>query len=148
MARSLILACGNPLRGDDGVAWQIAELLQGEFSQPQLEIRCAQQWTPEMAEAVSRSNLTIFVDSSAATAPGEIKLETLHARAENPSPTTHDCSPAILLALARELYQSVPRRALLLTIGGQSYEHGEQLSPIVRDALPAACERIRALLQE
>lgn len=148
MARSLILACGNPLRGDDGVAWRIAKLLQGETSQPQVEIHCAQQWTPELAEPISKSQLTIFVDSSAANAPGEIKLQTLPARAENPGPTTHDCSPVTLLALARELYQSGPDRAFLLTIGGQSFEHGEELSATVRAAVPVACEKIRALLQE
>jgi hydrogenase maturation protease len=148
MARSLVLACGNPLRGDDGVAWRVAELLQGEFSQSDVEICCALQWTPEMAEAISRSQLTVFVDCSAAISAGEIRLQPLWARTDDPGPTTHDCSPEALLAFARGLYPDVPERAFLLTIGGQSFEHSEQLSPVVRDALPAACERIRALLFE
>jgi Ni,Fe-hydrogenase maturation factor len=60
--------------------------------------------------------------------------------------TTHALGPAELLLLARELYGTVPARAFFLTIGGQSFEHTDQLSDVVRQAIPAACARIHALL--
>jgi hydrogenase maturation protease len=144
--RSIILACGNPLRGDDGVALRIVCSLQGGYADFNTEICCAQQWAPELAESLSRAELAIFVDASAAIPPGEIHLKQVSARSEHSNPTTHSLDPEQLLNLARELYQSVPERAFLLTIGGASFEHGEQLSAVVRQAMPAASNQIKALL--
>jgi len=38
MARVLIIAYGNPMRSDDGVAWRAAAALQGRFSSDEVEI--------------------------------------------------------------------------------------------------------------
>lgn len=146
MAQSIVLACGNPLRGDDGVALQVVCSLQHGYTEPDTEIRCAQQWTPELAERISKSDLVIFVDASAVIPPGEMRLEAISARQEHPSVATHSLNPEQLLTLAHELYQKAPERAFLLTIGGRSFDHGDQLSDVVRHAVPAACNQIKALL--
>jgi len=44
-----------------------------------------------------------------------------------------------LLALARDLYDSLPATAMLLTIGAGSTELGEEFSEPVLDAIPQAC---------
>jgi len=145
MTRSIILACGNPLRGDDGVAPQIARNLEPDAG-PGTEVLCVHQWTPELAESLSKSELAIFVDASAAIAAGEIYLQEISARSEKAGVTTHSLNPRRLLALARELYQKEPERAFLLTVGGASFEYGAQLSDVVRRAVPAACNQVKALL--
>jgi len=38
------------------------------------------------------------------------------------------------------------RRAFLLTIGGESFEHGDEFSSTVRRAIPTALTQIRALV--
>jgi hydrogenase maturation protease len=144
--RSVILACGNPLRGDDGVALRIVCSLQGGYADPNTEIRCAQQWTPELAESISKAELAIFVDASASVPPGEVRLEQVFAGDEHRSVATHSLRPEQLLTLANELYQEAPARAFLLTIGGASFGHGEQLSTVVRRVIPVACDQIKALL--
>jgi hydrogenase maturation protease len=146
MARAVILACGNPLRSDDGVALHIAHLVQSTLRGADVEFCCAQQWTPEMAESISRSGLAIFVDASASLAAGELQCREVCAPEEELGVTTHNCSPEELLALAQQLYRGAPRHAFLVTIGGKSFEHGEHLSEIVRRAMPAACQRIEELL--
>jgi hydrogenase maturation protease len=146
MMQSVILACGNPLRGDDGVAQQIVSSLQEGYTEPGIETCCAQQWTPELAESISRADLVIFVDASTSIPAGKMRLEQVYAPAGRPGTTTHSLSPVELLVLARELYQRAPARAYLLTVGGESFEHGHQLSDVVRQAIPAACNEIRALL--
>lgn len=70
MSHTIILACGNPLRGDDGIALHIACRLQDGYCDPKTEIRCAQQWTPELAERISKADLAIFVDESATAHAG------------------------------------------------------------------------------
>ena len=45
MARVLIVAYGNPLRSDDGVAWRAADLLAEKFSIPEVEmVRLLKVW--------------------------------------------------------------------------------------------------------
>jgi hydrogenase maturation protease len=146
MTQCIILACGNPLRGDDGVALRIVCSFQDGYTDPETEIFCAQQWTPELAESISKSQLAIFVDASAAIPPGEIRLQTVASSHEPPGLTTHSLSPERLLELSLELFQKVPERALILTIGGASFEHGDQLSELVQKAVPAACNQLKALL--
>jgi hydrogenase maturation protease len=146
MSRTLLLACGNSLRGDDGVAPCVADCLRE--SDLATQIHSALQWTPELAEPISQAELVIFVDASASLQPGEIACMAVRPIYKSPSSLTHQTSPASLLALAEELYGKVPARAYLLTIGGASFEMGEGLSADVRRAVPRATERIRTLLAE
>ena len=145
MSRAIILACGNPLRGDDGIAWHIARCLQCGYGDPETEVRCSQQWSPELTERISEANLAIFVDASAALPPGKIRLQAISLSNDSPGAATHSLSPARLLTLANELYGRVPERAFLLTIGGAAFEHGDKLSRPVRSAIPEALAQIRAL---
>ena len=49
--RCLILACGNTLRGDDGVGPWLAEWAENQFrTESQICVIARQQWTPELAE--------------------------------------------------------------------------------------------------
>lgn len=124
----------------------IACRLQEGHCDPEMEIRCAQQWTPELAERISKADVAIFVDASAAIPAGAIQLQPVLSAKERPGATTHSLSPGQLLALASELYEKVPERAFLLTIGGESFGHGVGFSVPVRRAIPAALTQIRALV--
>jgi hydrogenase maturation protease len=147
MIRALILTCGNPLRGDDGVGLQIAHSLSIGICDPDTEIYSQQQWTPELAEAISRADLVIFVDASVAVAPGEVRAQPISPDSSaTVSSMSHTCSPSGLLALAQLLYGRTPERSYLITVGGQSFEHSDWLSDVVKRAVPLAIERIRALL--
>ncbi len=146
MGGVLILACGNPLRGDDAVAWRIAESLQGLVACSDAEIVCSQQLAPEMAESVSRAECVIFVDASAAAPPGCVSLVPIAADKDCPASLTHQLNPAAILALSNALYGKSPTRAVLLTVGGERFELSEGLSPAVSQAVPEAVERIEGLL--
>src|ERR1700690_711381 len=122
MNRALILACGNVIRGDDGVAPFIARYLASNFCDPQTEIHSSQQWTPELAEIISQSEMVIFLDASAALPPGEVQTQRIAAGALPAGRLTHSVNPGELLALAERLYGRVPETVFLLTIGGQSFE--------------------------
>jgi Ni,Fe-hydrogenase maturation factor len=55
---------------------------------------------------------------------------------------THHLGAPELLALSRDIYDSQPSNALLVTIGAGSTELGEIFSDAVAAALPAACRLI------
>lgn len=145
MSRVLVLACGNALRGDDGVALHIASCVNGACG-ADTHVHADQQWTPELAQPISEAEIVVFLDASASMAPGEIACRELDPSSRSESSFTHQVSPEALLTLARELYGSHPAHAYLLTVGGASFQLQEGLSEPVSHAIPQAIERIKALL--
>jgi hydrogenase maturation protease len=145
MGRVLVLACGNALRGDDGVALHIASCVNGVCG-PDTLVHTDQQWTPELAQPISQAEMVVFLDASASMPPGEIVCSELGAGGSSASSFTHQISPEALLTLAQDLYGSHPSHAYLLTVGGASFDLKEGLSEPVRHAIPQAIERIKALL--
>ena len=74
--RLLIVAYGNPLRSDDGVAWRAAAALPETFLPEEAEIVTVHQLGPELAESASRSECVIFVDAASGPGhPGEIQAK-------------------------------------------------------------------------
>ena len=142
-ARCLILACGNTMRGDDGVGLWLAEWAEQRFAD-QLGVRVIadHQWTPELAEDVARAQSVLFIDCSLDTAPGSLHLTPLEPAAAGQGINTHHQNATELLALANELYHSLPSNPQLLTIGAGSIEFGEAFSAAVSAALPEACRLI------
>ncbi len=148
MARKLVLACGNTLRGDDGVGWAIAERLDGDSSLADVEVVVAHQLTPEMAEPISLAETVVFVDCSAVSHAGEVSVFSVEAASKDNSSLTHNVDPANLLALSREIFASAPHRAFAVTVGGGSFELIEELTEAVRLAIPEAVLVIKKLLNE
>jgi hydrogenase maturation protease len=145
--RCLILACGNTLRSDDGVGPWLAEWAEKRFaSEADVRVLSRQQWTPELAEEIARAESVLFIDCSVDSAPGSVTLIPVEPAAANQGLATHHQGAPELLALARELYNSLPRNALLLTIGAGSTELGEKFGETVTASLPAACRRIEETL--
>ena len=142
-ARCVILACGNTLREDDGVGPWLAQWAEARFqSVPGLRILSRQQWTPELAEDTARAESVIFIDCSAESTPGQITLVPVAPADEASGLATHHLGAAHLLSLGSQLYNSLPRTALLLTVGAGSMELREGFSDAVRAALPRACRML------
>jgi hydrogenase maturation protease len=143
--RCLILACGNTLRGDDGIGPWLAQWAREKFDDdPRVRILIRHQWTPDLAEELAHSKSAIFIDCSTESAPGSVRLAEVHPAKSAQGLATHHVGAPQLLALAHELYDSIPRDAFLLTIGAGSTELGEEFSDSVLDAIPQAC----ALLEQ
>ena len=152
-SRVVVIAYGNPLRGDDGLAWRVAERLKKVFAPSDVEILRQQQLVPELAEPISRAKAVIFLDAAAQTTSfrsGDISIveigERETARA-NESPLHHYFSPASLLALAQKLYGATPR-AFVATMKGQDFGPGEHLSALVERAIPEFLTRVEKLIRE
>lgn len=147
--RCLILACGNPLRSDDGVGAWLATWSQAQFQDdPTARIIYRQQWTPELAAEVARAESVIFIDASTNAAPGVIACFRVQPATDTTAVATHHLNAPQLLALSKELYESLPRNSLLLTIGVGSIEFGHTLSPSVHASLPEACALLEKLVSQ
>jgi hydrogenase maturation protease len=144
-ARCLILACGNTLRGDDGVGPWLAEWAENRFcAETAVRVLSRQQWTPELAEDIAYAESVLFIDCSAETAQGSVQLVSVQPATGARGLATHHLDAAELLSLAYEFFASLPVQADLITIGAGSTELGEKFSNAVTAALPAA----RNLIEE
>jgi hydrogenase maturation protease len=110
-------------------------------SAPVLEFRY--QLNVEDAYALKDVDVAVFADA-AAEGPDESALVEIGPSADIAF-TTHEMSPASVLALCHELYGRAPR-AYLLSIRGEDWEIGEGLSARGRANLARAAEVLRAFL--
>jgi len=142
--RFLIIAYGNPLRGDDGFAWRVAEELTHMNLPSDVEIITQNQLTPELALRVSQAATVLFIDAARGGVAGELTSEPLEPQPIS-SVFTHEYSPAVILALAQKLY-GVCAKAFILSLCGECFDHGETLSAKVEEKLPRAVALARQLL--
>jgi hydrogenase maturation protease len=142
--RVLVIAYGNPLRCDDGVAWQAAEEIRRKL--PSLvELICVHQLTPELVEEISRVGTVIFLDATHNVDPGTVVCQPISAECTI-ARFSHHLAPAQLLSLCDQLYEAKPR-GFLISIGGQRFDHGEGLSPVAINALPQSVAAVDGILR-
>jgi hydrogenase maturation protease len=145
MQRVLIIAIGNPLRSDDGLAWHAADQLKQTLNFPEIEITKTQQLLPELAESISQASFAIFLDASVQGEPGELQGQILEP--EPPQAFTHELTPGGILSLSLALYGNRPQ-AFVLSLTGKSFEHGECLTPEVANGVPRVVDKVRELVAE
>lgn len=138
-ARCLVLACGNTLRSDDGVGPKLAAWAEERFREEHdVRVISRQQWTPDLAEEIAAADSVLFIDASASSPPGRVRLIPVSSRVESPAPNSHHLKPSELLSLTRSLYGQIKSHAMLLSVGAGSTELGEAFSAPVEAALPRA----------
>jgi len=144
--RTLLLACGNTFRGDDGVGWCIGGAVEQQLHHAGLTVVLTRQLLPEHAEAVSATDIVIFVDCSAVAPAGTVSTIPIQPAESVSHALTHHLDPGSLLRLAHELYARTPAHAVAITVGGESFELTDRLSRTVKSAVPKALEAVRSAL--
>ena len=72
--RTLIIGIGNPLRGDDGLGWDVAGELSSELRRDDVQVLATHQLTPELSDLVSRAELVLFIDATRSEDPGNDEM--------------------------------------------------------------------------
>lgn len=131
----------------------LAEWAERHFAaEPLVRVIARQQWTPDLALDLAQCDTVVFLDCAVNVPAGEVRIANVAPLAFQGGMATHHTNAAELLALCQELYGSLPRSALLLTIGAGSIEMGEAFSPAVSASLSEACDllasNVRRLVSE
>jgi hydrogenase maturation protease len=137
----LVIGYGNTLRSDDGVGPKVAEATAA-LGLPDVRALAYALLTPELAEPISQARAVIFVDA-AVDAPRQVQLRRL-APAASSQIFAHAATPAILLALARDVFGRAPQ-AWLLTIPAEQLGIGEELSASTQRGFETALQEIKKL---
>jgi hydrogenase maturation protease len=113
-----------------------------EWNLPGVQAIACHQLNPELTDAISSAAQVVFVDA-ALSAGGSVQCRDIEPD-ENTRVMTHAANPSALLALARQAFGRCPT-ASWLTIPVLDVDFGEELSPLARDGLNLALEKIRTL---
>jgi hydrogenase maturation protease len=143
--RVLIIAYGNPLRGDDGLAWHVAEKLSEMNLPGDIEIITRHLLTPELALPVSQATTVFFIDAARDGVPGELASGLIEPQ-RSCSVFTHELSPGAVLTAAQELYGRCVE-AFSISLCGECFDHGETLSAKVEEGLPHLVALIGEFIQ-
>lgn len=122
----VVLACGNPSRGDDALgplllerlhAWLLATGLDGRH-----ELIGDFQWQIEHALDLAGRELALFIDAGAMT-PAPFVFEPVQANGQV-GPGSHALSPAALLSVLARISSDPPPAAFVLAVRGERFELG------------------------
>ena len=131
----LVLAIGNPSRGDDALGPALAERLEA-LAPPGVEVLVDFQLQVEHSMDLVGREVVVFVDAGVGTpAPYELR----EARPADPlAHTSHALAPGAVLAAYRRVHGIDPPDAFVLCVRGESFELGESLSAAAAAHLESA----------
>jgi Ni,Fe-hydrogenase maturation factor len=137
--RTLLLACGNTLRGDDAAAHAVLDLIAPTNHHV---TRAVHQLTPELAAEVARFSRVVFIDADAES--NTIRIEPLNTGPAR-SPLTHAATPEEVVALASALF-GFTGQAFVCRIPAQHFDAGEAPAPDVLEFAREAASQIAGLI--
>lgn len=139
--RALVIAVGNQLRADDGVAHRVLDLLEPESGLTFLRLH---QLTPEVASEMPGAETVVFLDADpSAEHPS---LEKVIQQVERSSPLSHWTSPASLILLATRLYQ-FRGEAWLCRLPARDFTPGAAITPEAETQAAVAARLVQELLE-
>ena len=153
--KTLVIGLGNPILGDDGVGWKVAQNVSAVVNHhTDIEVDCASLGGLSLMERMLGYQRVILVDSmeSGQGAAGSVRVFPLLAL-PNPmaghSASAHDTSLMTALQVARSMGADVPERVDVVAIESQNMvDFSDELSPKVAAAVPVAVHKILELLKK
>jgi hydrogenase maturation protease len=143
--RVVVFACGEPLRGDDGVGPVAVGGLDPAVADRAV-IRPVRSLDPEDLVELDAGTFVVIVDAVVGVSPGtlvRLDLATLCAQTASLTATSSHQLPLSDVTGLAELLGWVPR-GLFLGVGARSAVPGSPLSPQVEAALPG----LRAAIED
>jgi hydrogenase maturation protease len=149
--RILVAGLGNVLMSDDAIGPYCAAHLLAHYEFP-AEVEVADLGAPglDLTLHLASADVVIAVDAIRGVEPGTLRVFTREALLDGAFGTrldTHAPALAESMALA-ELVREQPLDAVLIGLGGCSFEHGTMLSPIVRGRIGALADAVLKTLSD
>lgn len=130
----VVLACGNPGRGDDALGPLLLDRLQTWLDERGLtgafELIADVQWQIDNALDLAERSLALFIDAGHGT-PAPFVFAPVRECAST-TPLTHALSPGPLLGVLRQIGEVAPP-AFVVCVAGQCFALGGGLSAAAAD---------------
>lgn len=156
-ASTIVVGLGNPILGDDGVGWRVAERVSERLdNQPatsqQIDVKCLSLGGLSLMENLIGYHRAILVDAitlnqrpqgSVYTFP----LDALPDHAYGHLTSTHDTSLQTALQLGRSMGAKLPDEIVVVGIESTHvYDFSEELTPQIAAAVPFAVRKVLELI--
>ena len=142
----VVLACGNPSRGDDALGplllSRLAHWLQEEGLDGHFELIEDFQFQIEHALDLQGRHGALFIDAGEGTAPPFFLQRVVAERMQ--APTSHALSPGAVVAVLERIDDAMPPDAQTLCVSGERFELGEGLSAAASGHLELAWPTLQA----
>lgn len=150
-AQTLVVGLGNPILGDDGVGWRVAQAIEARCSDQEVEVVCLALGGVALMERLVGYRRAIIIDAmTTGAAPGSVAcvpLDALVNPAAGHTASSHDTSLATALTLGRRLGADLPEDVWVVAIEAERlFEFSAGLSPAVAAAVPEALRCVEAWL--
>lgn len=152
-ASTLVVGLGNPILGDDGVGWRVAQEIQARLASPDVDVACLALGGVALMERLVGYRRAIIIDAVTTGATiGRVQctpLDELPNPAAGHTASSHDTSLPTALNFGRKLGARLPDEVWVVTVEAERlYEFGAELSPAVATAVPNAVHRVQECLME
>jgi len=152
---TLVVGLGNPILGDDGIGWVVANRVRQVLKDRQdVNVECLSLGGLSLMEQLVGYHRVLLIDaiSSTTSAPGEVyssSLENLEDPSRGHTSSSHDTTLQNALQVGRSLNVDLPEEIIVVGVTtNQSFDFSENLSPSVAAAVPQAVQLVINLLTE
>ena len=152
--KTLVVGLGNPILGDDGVGWKVAEKVKKQLPpETSVDVDCLSLGGISLMEHLIGYDRAILVDAFALDEPlGSIlvlKLSDLPNYSAFHTTNAHDTSLQNAIKFGRALGAPLPDDVTVVGIATKHvYDFSEELSPPVEEAVPQASRIVLDLLKQ
>jgi hydrogenase maturation protease len=159
--KTLIIGLGNPILGDDGVGWKIAQAVEQKLPPSVLgpssvSVECLALAGIALMEHMLGYERVILIDSlnTGKYAQGEIVTFSLDSMADltyGHSASAHDLSLKNALKMGRQMGADLPADENVTIVAVEAahvYDFTEELSPEIAKAVPKAVNVVFRLLEQ
>ncbi len=160
-SRMLVVGLGNPILGDDGVGWRVAEEVKRQLPSPfqgggqgiRVDVDCLSLGGLSLMERLVGYDRAILIDAFALDEPvGSIlvlKLSDLPNYSAFHTTSAHDSSLQNAIELGRSMGAPLPDDVEIVGIATRRiYDFSEELTPPVAEAVPFAAGVVLDLLKQ
>jgi hydrogenase maturation protease len=152
--RTIILGLGNPILGDDGVGWKVAEEVKKQLAPDfPFEIGCVSLGGISLMEHLIGYHRAILIDAFGVDEPAGsifvLDLADLPNYSAFHTTSVHDTSLQDAIELGKSMGAALPEHIMVVGIATKHvYDFGEELSPPVAEAVPQAAQIVLDLLKQ
>jgi hydrogenase maturation protease len=155
----LVVGLGNPILGDDGIGWRVAEaveaaILEKGLNNQNVEVACYSLGGLSLMEHLIGYDQAIIVDAvqTANGRPGQLydlHLDDIPNLSAGHLTAAHDTSLQTALKVGQEMGASLPLAIRVVGIEAEKvYDFSETLSPEVAASIPGAVQLVLKQLDE
>jgi hydrogenase maturation protease len=155
--KTLIVGLGNPILGDDGVGWRVAEEVEKRLAnRPEVQVDCFSLGGLSLMERLTGYEHVVLIDSifTGSKPVGTVGLFPLTELADQTSghtASTHDTSLRNALKVGRSMEIPLPddENVMVVAIEAEAvFDFSEEFSPPVEAAVPIAADAVLKLLNQ